>query len=754
MRLITTLLLVLLYTSSLLSANALFTSSNAGGDWNVSATWVSCGSRIGQVSNTCAVSGTPTCHVNIPCAGDGVDAGDEVLIGAGQLHIPAGYAASVGAYRTSADVTPAIGVAGGYSAANASLLIDGALKFAGKIYQNISTWTVNGNGAVWTWTTTGDASPQLVHDTTFAAAPATTSYGWIQNVDFTNSTASILNLTGTPSHSITIASTGGSKFGGFNQGTGCPSGTCLNKNGGFVAANYVHFLAAGLWYMDMTGSITPFCFDCTWDANSGGPDANLGGLSAMSINMNGTGSFSCTGCFFNDPAARAATLLNNNVSATAPQIRFQHTVFYGTTGNHARLYAYGGSNANQFFTLFNVLFDGSALTDGGGLGNVIGSLTVMRTTTDTNQTIAGVWNSSSIVRLVNSSMTNMHPIYMPMGVNTAAQSYTGFTFDGNADNFSDWFEPINPVSPASRSTTTVQNNILMCSSNGAGAGSFINIDPEAVFANQSWAVSNNTYCSSGLITDVAVYGVGFEGQVNYTQPAATISSLSNNVAYRLDTTAFVPLVCVDNTHVIPAAGWITLWQSNALFSNNSAQTYCNSFTLASIGTGPLNDVATTALPPFGDTQRRLMTFGVKYFNFYPGCAAWTNGNTYNAGDVVCDTQSSQFNNTATAWRAIAGNVAASATNRPLTGSAWLAAWEPADLAIIRTSILSGTVYTDGAPGSGVSNVGIVQLLNAWERTGYTLLTPTYWCGDANGQSYGAVAFCAPGKAMIGAVAGL
>jgi hypothetical protein len=79
-------------------------------------------------------------------------------------------------------------------------------------------------------------------------------------------------------------------------------------------------------------------------------------------------------------------------------------------------------------------------------------------------------------------------------------------------------------------------------------------------------------------------------------------------------------------------------------------------------------------------------------------------------------------------------------------------WEPASLYDLRTAIVAGSVYTDGA--IGCAGCTAIQALVKWVQKGFTPQNPALWCAGHDGEAIGAVPFCAKGRVMIGILAGM
>ena len=86
---------------------------------------------------------------------------------------------------------------------------------------------------------------------------------------------------------------------------------------------------------------------------------------------------------------------------------------------------------------------------------------------------------------------------------------------------------------------------------------------------------------------------------------------------------------------------------------------------------------------------------------------------------------------------------------------WMVFWQPNTLATLATKLATGATFLDGAvPGCQTTACGPVSYLINWVLRGYTPQNPALWCSGHDGEAIGAVPFCATGKVLIGALAGM
>lgn len=152
-------------------------------------------SVTGDINNAATFGGTEFANGDTITINDGIT-----------LTIPAGVTAIVGASPADDVSTPAIQCAS--ATGTGVLVVNGTLRFAGTIKQANATWTVNAGGA-------------LLHDSSAAAAPATTYYSWQIGMAANQANAKlILQGTGPGASRVTVGNyTGSGRFGGFSQGS-------------------------------------------------------------------------------------------------------------------------------------------------------------------------------------------------------------------------------------------------------------------------------------------------------------------------------------------------------------------------------------------------------------------------------------------------------------------------------------------------------------------------------------------------------
>ena len=303
--------------------------------------------------------------------------------------------------------------------------------------------------------------------------------------------------------------------------------------------------------------------------------------------------------------------------------------------------------------------------------------------------------------------------------------------------------------PGTASTFAFSGNVELCGYNGYGTVPQLFLDNGNI-ASVTITDHNNTSCAwnTNLATDQSPMGnVGAEG---FTLAAGTVASINSNLYFRNDAGGPIAEVCDAVNAGYAATPWITLLTNNAIFNTNTAATPVCANSTSWIVTGPQNDVVVQSRPPvLVEPNRSLPLFDSEYLtpagilntSSY-SATTWTSGNSYSVGNYVSDSQAGVWGGKTTYWRCIQAHTAGT-TNRPVTGVdssnpyyGQNGYWELAFMPWMRSAILAGTTYTDGAiNANGVYAVG---LLNAWLRQGMTSMEPSLWNGCLSGAECGAI----------------
>lgn len=716
--------LFLLLFPLLAFGSSTFTSVKTG-NWNDPTTWG-------------FSAGAAVCHVNIPCMTDGGDAGDKVFLGnlSHTVTCPSATICSVG--NSPSTSVPANVVLGAVSYTNTTAVLDiaGTLIYAGPVLMNNSTWIV-------------EAGATVQHDSSWSSAPTTAAYSWSVNHSGSGTGGTLL-LNGTAGSHATWIGAANSASNVSCNANACRAGT-VGTNGsdnyadsGTMACSYADFSYVGaasrnaLWIK--TTSANSSLANCTWD--------NSGTL-YLTEGPGGAGTVSVSGLHLTNSAetsyANGSVFLS--VASSAGAKSFSNSIISGTVDII-------GSATN--WTFKNILFEYGA--NGIGFYNGwSGSAPVANTdqvmvydssdVDSATQSPGGTHTLWAYARYVNSGQFNMHPWYAAKG--------SGVTIDrafieGNLPlTASDFISPSNDGT----GTFLLENSVYSCKQDGTTLGSFINTQAGDT-ANSVIYIKNNTYCSSGgnPTTDAAVMGAGWEaGNV----AAGSWGQVVSNLAYRLDSSGTVEVMCSSPDGTFAAApGAVLLVGYNAIYNNTASTAYCTSVTAnGHITTGPTNDVNILRSPNFLAPNRRLIDFDTLYFGDAVSSTVWASGQSYSSGQVVSDSQVSVYSGLHINWKSISsagGCALSSSSNRPMTGSAWTACWEPASLdSHIRPAVLAGTQFTDSS--LGVSNINIVGLLNTWCRLGHTPINePSLVSGGYAGGFIGAVSPLVPHTSVSGA----
>lgn len=747
---------ILLFLLALPLGAATFTSA-ATGNWNAGPTW-------GQAAGS-------TCHVNIPCGSDAGSAGDNVVLAANfDVTIPVGFAASAGTSPQTDAGTAAISATSNDTTAH--LIVNGSLTYMGPVRQNSATWTFGPGSAL-------AYDSQFCNDANHAgspcADPATVRYTWAI-VNHASATAGKLAFNGTLGSPITVDNvTAANRSGGFGTTSGA-----THPNQGSMDCAYTTFTGVGnpagvalLWHM----STTDLTWDhCTWHKSST--------LQIQSIGTTSSANITISGLTVTWPASTSTS--NGSILFRSSATSITGTRVFKDSRIEGRINL--GNTTLGWGTWRNVLREPNTAGSQAGIGTLFGpgwnfDTAVVAfptdqvlaynqdwTSADLNMAIApgthtngiffraGYPGQNSVAPEVNFHPTNSPATFGDTTINhaIAEMPISGGTL--STGSTSDFFG-ING-NPLATSYFTAQNSVMTCGTTGYGVGSFLN-QYGGTPTNTKLRGENNAVCSSyvqtsGLAcTTCITQGVGWEA---ITPPSGYVDYIRSSLFFHQDPAGTARAVWASAVPTPAQANAIAFAGYNAAYNSSLASMYVNNATGDMQGGSPTNDVYVTGRPPrFVDGTRHFLTFDSGYLGATVGsygASQWTIGNTPAIGDVWWDQQSTVYGNAVMFWRATAACLAA-ANNRPITGtatssSAWTACWEPAVMQTIRTAVLAGTTYTDGAVGA--SGVGIIGLVNAWIWSGYrvTELTNNLCSGFTTGTSIG-LPMCAQYKAIVGAI---
>jgi hypothetical protein len=147
-------------------------------------------------------------------------------------------------------------------------------------------------------------------------------------------------------------------------------------------------------------------------------------------------------------------------------------------------------------------------------------------------------------------------------------------------------------------------------------------------------------------------------------------------------------------------------------------------------------------PMFADWRRTIELFDSKYLGNRP--AWWSAGTTYAIGDFVRNSRSDIYWGLPVNYRYINGAGCGGTNPEPGAGTNWRLCWEWASLYWLRSAIVAGSTYTDGAlvvPGDPSCAAGAqlqpAMAVMCWIRRGYAVGNAAAWKGH-DGANIGAV----------------
>jgi hypothetical protein len=653
-----------------------YVTNNANAHWNTSAHWTP--------------NGIPT-------------AGDTVQIGTGHtLTIDAGYTAQVGLDSgTDAAATPAIACASN-SSNTSVLIINGTLEYAGPVRQC-------GNSTV-TWSAGPGA--QIKH------AGTTVQYSW--STYNTSGGLSKLSLNGTSGSHVTW----GKKVGAVNAGPlGAYTGVfgALNGNGN-IWATYTDFSDIGSASIDAVYAKIFTGQTLTWDhvtfTASGKINIEYNSASA-GIDWN---SVSISGSLSSTPYGMFASVASNTTTR-----RVQNSFLQGA----GQMLCSNGTWLMDL-TINNVLTRTTATGNGFGTGGndcpgtVSGMMFYSQSTSDTSSLLQpGTASDLALVRYVNFGQVNVHPVDLSLIKQT---NITGLVADGNTGHDSDRLQV--RADPATVTTFNFSKFLSVCNHQGKSQGALVNFDGtngSTSKVNTRIAFTNSTGCSElNAALDHSVLLVGGENAAITFGPS-TYSAVANNIAWS-PVAAVVRMICFGNGTWDSAA--LAGVANNNIFNNTDTSGYCDN----ALAAGATAATDTTNDPRFVDTTRHFAVFDQRFLGDSLVGAQWTNGSTYNAGELVWDQQSANWGNQQINWRATA-TCTASSTNRPITGSGWMSCWEPAAVQRVRDLVLTGQTTWAGK-ATQYQGKGVIAAYVQWISDGLVPQNPIIWAGGTSSTYQG------------------
>ena len=743
-------------------ANATVFTATQSGDWNTATTW-------GGVTGT-------VCGTNIPCMTSTLLGGDQVIIPSTYVITCTGASEVCSAGTSPANQTTlAISVTGtgGITVGGTATLI-----YAGPVKVNDGS------------TITVDAGGTIQYDSSWAAAPTTAAYQWLMSS--ADTTGAIFSMVGTSGAHITWQ--GDSSFSSLADSGVCALNACRSgpvgddvqgfndsgrgtfayvdwKNVGQIGAKYSYLL-------DITAessTITSSTF-----TNCGTVGVTIEGNGSGGVTFNGNSFLSCAstntswGCFkllTSGGTITGTKLIENNIFDGAVSIgtgtnggwTWRDNLFWtsltnGTPGLNPGFFS--GSDASNYDQEF---FDNTSVWT--GTSENANATTILPAVTLTNSV---AWVA------VGNSGAGFHQVFFHTSFASEAGSGTmastnnvfgAMGFDTSVSGDYTYAQAVGGTPTSAVSTTlTSSGNVNLCGYNGVGTLTLANMFLDnGNIADMTLIENNNTSCvyNASLSSDVNPSGsAGVEGG---TVTAGAVSTVNSNLFFRNDSGGPIAELCDSTFSACSTTKPFALFENNAVVNTNTAASPVCSDVSNCITTGPQNDVTIQSRPPvLVEAGRSLPLFdeyltpaGLLLTSSY-GATAWATSTSYSVGNYVYDSQSGVFGGKTTYWRCIQAHTSGS-TNRPVTGFdssnpfyGQAGYWEPAFMPWLRSAVLAGTTYTDGA--LNVNGVYVIGLLNAWLRQGMTSMEPTLWQGCLNGAECGAVQLTAiqhiPPPAMV------
>lgn len=637
--------------------------------------------------------------------------GDTVTISSGHtVTIPAGYTAVCGTSPTNNSGTVALTI-------NGPLVINGTLKFQGPVRQGNATVTVGAGGTV-------------TYDASGAATPASAAYVWEMQSGSSQANAKIVCNGSSGSHCT---------FNSQGNVSGCRYGinsTNWSDSGRFEAT-YTDFSYLGSSSVDfiqglLNTSVGVRTFShCTFD-NCG--QINTPALGAAAV-------FQFNHCKVTNPANTSYTLQTTVSAAISGGTReilnsdIAGRVYFLMSGTNDSGFTFKNNISRPYSITATSTSEPVHFTGGCSAAAWDQNFAFFATNSnsaDPTLTIpCGTCSNTYIIRLVNPSYSNAHPIsFRTVASNLTASGwivhYTG------ADVNSDWFQ-YGGADAASARALTISNTIFMGNAVGDVCGALYNNDGGSVQSNTVVTFDHNTIIGANEPTAGNVFGVGAEAVTNCL-PAGSIASISSNIKY--SGTSKAGLIA-QSAAASAAANAITSADYNAVY-NISTSIYAGTPSGQFAGTPGTHDI--TADPQFYEPTRSLLNFDQGYLG-QPVGTAWANSTAYAVGDVVSASTSTFFGSATYNYRCVSAHTSATATDKPGSGSAWVAKWEPAAVKLISDDVVAGNTY------SGGTNSLIGELV-AWVKAGYAPTNAALQYAGHDGVTIGAVEFASSGGGGI------
>lgn len=626
--------------------------------------------------------------------------GDTVTLANGHtVTVPVGYTAVCGTSPANDSATPALQCAS--SSGTGVLVVNGTFKWQGSVRQANATWTVGAGGT-------------LTYDASGAATPATALYSW--QIAQGNSQANArLVFNGASGSRCTVNSVGNVQSGGFgNTGTGW-------AGGGQVRAAYTDFSYQGAATTSgnfVVGNLNPgadfHLDDCTVtncaQLQITGPFVTAAGLASTAV-------FRLLRTRISSPANTTYTAqlyLSSGSLITTGERSIQYCDIAGqvyfVSSNGAGGQAAGGFTIrhNIFRPRTTASTSPTVTLNGTGVAAWDQNL-VLSVTTSSNESSSqlgpGTLTNSYCLSLTsgNSSLSaNKHPIYLKQQIGDIEMA--GWVFQNTDVNTDGDFVNMN-VDGTSANEVRIKNSVFLEGAAGRAVGSLLNQQGAVTQTNTKIRFDHNTVAAGidgTLPTTGTVYGVGCEAGANWA--AGTIPSIRSNLLWRRTSGGGSVANSVTPGATV-AADAVTAADYN--WTHNVTGTIYGNPTSQFAGTEGVHDGSGD--PQFADRDRSVLNFDQGYSGA-AAAAAWVTATAYAVGDVVSTSVSTFYASATYNWRCVAAHTSGTAT-KPGSGDTYPANWEPACLATISASVLSGTTYSGGANS-------LIGELVAWVKAGF------------------------------------
>lgn len=338
-----------------------------------------------------------------------------------------------------------------------------------------------------------------------------------------------------------------------------------------------------------------------------------------------------------------------------------------------------------------------------------------------------------------------------VGVGGANITNSGIIFEEVEDYTADSGEVLYADNPCSPNCTVVyKNSILLPTRTGASSAELSSgtyTEPDLTIAlsylHNTWVGSNPFFGMLDTNENGAQPGPfsAMESNLAWANSGGYLktSVMGNNVSANL------LLDSVTTADYNGADSHLVLTDPSCTNCTNQGRGYAGKWS----ATPGAHDV--TANPYFADYLRNTPLWDTKYLGHTAAQGAWVTSHGYSVGDVVGDSHAGYYNNQTVNFRCTVAHTSGS-TTEPNVGASWHTDWEFASNYDLRMATAAGTTYTDGA--IGCAGCTAIQALMKWVRRGHVPQNPALWCAGHDGETIGAVPFCAAGKALIGAMAGM